>query len=166
MGWRMAGLMVENRTPDDVLAVLPGAPRPLGIRLTGDEALSMSVDADYAVATLDGWTVVSDPGVRAWSETICEPLSSGDRRTLSFVVDDLTTTHGFAWYVDGHHVRTAFYLEGEPTDHDGDPLPAERNLPDPASEDHVPVLAARLTGLGTAELFGASYELHRATRRS
>jgi hypothetical protein len=27
-------------------------------------------------------------------------------------------------------------------------------------------IAAQPTGLGTAEIFGASYELHRATRRS
>jgi hypothetical protein len=166
MGFRAAGLMIEGQPLDGVLAALPGSPRPSGAPVLGDEALSMALDADFAVAEVGRWTVVSDPGLRAtWSSDVHESLSQGSGRVLGFLIDDLTTTHGFVWHAAGRTVRSAFYVEGEPADQAGDPLPEEEGLPDPSSEDFVPTLAHRLTGLGFGALLAASYTLLRSDDR-
>lgn len=166
MGWRMAGLMVEGGTEDVVVAALPGSPRSTGVAMSGDAALTMALDADYAVAGVGGWTVVSDPRIQAaWSGEVCDALCEDMRRVWCFLVDDLTTTHGFAWYTEEGLVRTALYVEGELEDSAGDPLPEEENLPDVASEDFVPALAARLTGIGIAALLDASYTALRGEDR-
>jgi hypothetical protein len=73
MGWRMAGLMVDDHAVDRVLDALPGAPKPVGDTALGEEALSMSLAADYAITEVAGWTVVSDPTVAAvWTSGVGE----------------------------------------------------------------------------------------------
>jgi hypothetical protein len=162
----MVGLLVEGQIPDGVLAALPGSPGPVGLPSPGDEALSMSLDADYAVAEVGDWTVVSDPRVQVvWTSGMCESLSRGNRRVLGFMVDNLTTTHGFVWHAGGRLVRRTLYVEGEPADQVGDPLPEEEGLPGPWSEDRVPALAYRLTGVGLGDLLDASYIVLRGDDR-
>lgn len=157
MGWHMAGLLVRGRTLDEVVSELPGSPRSTGARLAGDEALRMSLDADYAVAEVHGWIVVSDPRVRvAWGDAGVA-LSGGGGRALSFLVEYSATTYGFSWQVDGRVVRTALYCEGESAQQVGDELTEEVGLPDPGREDMVVELLQRLTGIRFAELVDARY---------
>ncbi|GAA4010943.1 hypothetical protein GCM10022247_36520 [Allokutzneria multivorans] len=162
MGWRTIGLMVENRSASEVLLALPGNPSPTGETRVGDEALSMSLDTDYALAEVGGWTVVSDPKVAvACDSDACGSLSASGGRVLTFIMDTSTTTYAFFWYVDGRHVRTAAYVEGEPAELVGEPLAEEAELPERWSEDFVPEIAHRLTGAWNENLFETSFALHR-----
>nr|WP_256388102.1 DUF6461 domain-containing protein [Allokutzneria sp. NRRL B-24872] len=154
--------MVQNRSMSEVLRALPGNPSPTGENTVGDEALSMSLDADYALGEVGGWTVVSDPRVQvAWDSGVCDSLSAEGGRVLAFVVDSVSTTYAFFWHEDGRRVRVAAYVEGEPAELVGEPLAEETDLPEPWSEDFVPEIAHRLTGAWNADLFETSFALHR-----
>ncbi|WP_431972564.1 hypothetical protein [Nocardia sp. bgisy134] len=156
MGWNAAGLLVEGEIGSDVLAALPGAPLASGETGSGDEVFSSSFAADYAVATVGGWTVLADPWISAlYDETLTPRLAEG-RRVLTFILNGATDTYGIGWYVDGAVVRDVLVVEGETVAEEGVPLPEEDGIGFGA-EDDVFALTARLTAVDFGTIAEAEY---------
>ncbi|WP_431950941.1 hypothetical protein [Nocardia lijiangensis] len=156
MGWNAAGLLVEGEVGSDVLAALPGAPQPSGETGSGVEVFSNSFPADYAVATVGGWTVLADPWISAlYDETLSPRLAEG-RRVLTFIANSVTSTYGMGWYVDGAVVRDVLVVEGETVAEEGVPLPEEDGI-GLYEEDDVFALISRLTGVDFGTIVDAEY---------
>ncbi len=154
VGWKVQGLIVQGSVdPTD----LPGQPYE-----TGESADIDTVHHgphDYGVATVDGWTFIADPEFRVSFDEQAVLQVSGTRRALAWVTNSVSTTHGFAWYLEGEMVRQIIYTEGELADEHGAPLPEEQGAPEPLSEDYVFEMMLRLTGVGWGAGAGADYSV-------
>lgn len=145
--------MAEGVTVEAAITALGKGPRDTGTRLSGFAALSTDLGGGSAIGRVRPWTVLADPHlfVRHADVDTMAVLSEGGR-ALGDLVNDISTTYGFWWYVGGAALRTVVYGEGELLEDMGERLPEELGLPDPTSEVYAFELMERLTGLTLNDL--------------
>ncbi|QIS11923.1 DUF6461 domain-containing protein [Nocardia arthritidis] len=157
----VAGLLVEGVVDAAQLRRLPGSPCVSGRVAPGAEVFSKGAgfDADWAIATLDGWTVLTNSTLRGMdSEQVSRDLSRG-RRVFAFVAYGANATHGFAWFVDGELLRAIFYADFELIGAEGGPLPEEAMLAEPGDGRYVFGMMTLLTGVRLGDLVDAPYQV-------
>lgn len=164
MGWLAAGYLVHDAPPESVVPLLPGDLRDTGERTTGEKALGLSLltGPAYGIAETGGWTVISDPGMQIVYDQEAGERLSAHRRALAFLVHSVSSVYGFSLYENGTMTRRALYVEGEPEENTGEPLPEEASLPHPATEDHILDLIPRVTGITWPTLVEATYRTFQA----
>lgn len=158
MGWNVQGLIVEGSVDP---ADLPGRPRETGERADIDAV--HHEPHHYGIATVAGWTFIADPEFRVSLDQQAVLQVAGTRRSFAWVTNSVSTTHGFAWYLEAAMVRRIIYTEGGVADEQGAPLPEEQDAPEPLSEDYVFEMMRRLTGVGWGEGADAVYSVWTCT---
>lgn len=153
-GWKVSGLIIEGVFDP---SLLPGSPQATGETVDLDLAYSRSLD--YAIARVDGWTVIADPQFGAFFDAGAALALSRTSRALSFLTHSVSATHGFEWYRDGESIRRVIYSQGELVDEYGEALPEENDHSDWIDEDFVFEIMWRLTQLAWGEVADVPYRV-------
>jgi hypothetical protein len=151
MGWKAAAILVEHRTPDDVVA-------EVDVYRPSDRTVDLVGAWDELAVAQIGETAVFFTGRRRQAE-LAAALSNGTR-AFAFFLDSVHTTYGFDYFVDGACVRSVERVERELTRDEGAPLDAERTTPVPSwghDDDWVLAVMAQVIGVDAQQLDAAAY---------
>lgn len=178
MSWNTSALVIEGdqvRRGSALFADL-GFPGLAAVsQISGDEAGSSGLRG-RALGLVSGWTLVWDPcmflvpeesaGVfqgRIWSlrlETALLTLSQG-ARIYSFITQGITSTHGFAWYMQSQRKRLWVPQAGTVIMQDGEQLPEEvrARSEEPDEEQRLFVIMEKLTGISMHDALAQQFML-------
>lgn len=178
MSWNTSALVIEGdeaRRGSALFADL-GFPGLAAVsRISGDEAGSSGLRG-RALGLVSGWTLVWDPcmffvpeesaGVfqgRIWSLRLETALLTLSRRgrIYSFITQGITSTHGFAWYVQGERKRLWLSQEGAIIMQHGVPLPEEvrTKSEEPDEEQRLFIIMQKLTGISMHDALAQQFEV-------
>jgi hypothetical protein len=98
-----------------------------------------------------------------WSvrlETALLTLSKGGR-VYSFITEGTSSTHGFAWYVQGQRKRLWLWQEGTVIMQHGEPLPEEvrAKSEEPDEEQRLFVIMEKLTGISIDDVLAQQFKV-------
>ena len=178
MSWNTSALIIEGdqaRRGSALFADLGFAGLSALSNISGDEAGSSGLRG-RALGLVKGWTLVWDPcmflvpgdsaGVfqgGIWSGRLEAALLalSQEARIYSFITHGITSTHGFAWYIQGERRRLWLSQEGTVILQKGEPLPEEvrARSEEPDEEQRLFAIMEKLTGISMDDVVGHQFKL-------
>jgi hypothetical protein len=178
MSWNTCALIIEGdqaRRGSALFADLGFAGLSAVSNINGDDAARSGLRG-RALGLVRGWTLVWDPcmflvpedsaGVferGMWPSRLEAALLalSQDARIYSFITQGITSTHGFAWYVQGDRRRLWLSHEGTVILQHGEPLPEEvrAGSEEPDEEQRLFAIMEKLTGISMVDVIGQQFKL-------
>ncbi|MFB4273175.1 hypothetical protein [Nonomuraea sp. GTA35] len=157
MGWNTSALFVRDRSIEDVLGFLPDVfeYKPTRKELTAEYAWSSSPGQCLYLADEGGWCQLWDPDQRIPTRVgdLVEMDGPGvlkDTQALAVVFSSVKSTYALWLYEDAHLVRFICFMDGEPVEVFGEPLPIEVQIEVPSwgpDEDFLRSVIRAVTGL-------------------
>jgi hypothetical protein len=159
MGWNTSALFVRDRSIDDVLGFLPDVfeYEPTRKELTADYAWSSSPGRCLYLADEGGWCQLWDPDQRIPPRVgdlieMDGPGALKGTQALAVVFSSVMSTYALWLYDDANLVRHICFMDGEPAEVFGEPLPVEAQIEIPSwgpDEDFLWSVIRAVTGLNS-----------------
>lgn len=154
MGWKTSIIAVKERTIKDLLQDQLDVFCPTGQVVRAEIASSKDLDGTMALAEIDGWCVILQPGEAAANAEVLDSLSL-KTQAVGIMVSSVTSRYALRVHENGHECRFILYREGTVDAEGGLPLSAEDGIERPSwgdGEDWAFTSLDRLTGLTWARI--------------